>query len=153
MIYGSPAIIICTNRKKEKDQSLCVASASCACDCVSPPVVFTVPWISASCSLALALSLAMLQERSSSELGPSGPSGPWGLSHLPDLRVPADFPHALSADHGWLSSPPRRLSPSSPSQLKLLLAFSGVSSLSLFAYGLVSWPWSFSCRLILARRF
>lgn len=97
MIYGSLAIIICTNRKKEKDQSLRVASASSACDCASPPVVFTVPWISASCSLALALSLAMLQERSSSELGPSGPRG---LSHLPDLRVPADFPHALSADHG-----------------------------------------------------
>lgn len=128
-------MIIFTNRKKEDDQSSCVASASCVCDCVSPPDMFIVLWISASCSLALALSAAMLLERSSSELGPSG------LSHFPDLWVtgctlalgtaPAAFVH------GEFTSPSCRLSQCSPSEvcvccLKLLLAFSDVSSLSVF---------------------
>ncbi|TNN68061.1 hypothetical protein EYF80_021706 [Liparis tanakae] len=71
-------------RKKEGYQSSRAASSSCVCD------MLTAPWSSASCSLALALSFAMLQVRSSSELGPSG------LSHFPDLWV-AGCTRTLSA--------------------------------------------------------
>lgn len=158
MIYCLSGLLLSaqTGRRTERHQSWSGASASCVCAFLSPPDMFMPPWIPASCSLALALSLAMLHERSSSELGPSR------LGHFPDLWVTASV-HTLSAEpaafvHRQPSASPWRLSQASTSQLcacclKLRPASSGVSSLSVFAYGLASWPWSFSWRLILARRF
>lgn len=136
---GHVIIIICTN------QSSSLTPASCVC--ASPPETFRVLWISALCSRALALSAAMLLERSSSELGPSR------LGHSADLW--ATQPPVCG--HGCLFSRACRLSQRSPSEpstwsLRGALAASDASSPG-SRWGLESWPCSFSWRLNFARRF